>query len=130
MWLAVQSRMSEILITLAHAQAEADQATELLEPVTASIAENALPLHRLWEAMHELAASQSVLAEPADFVLREQEALDLAGAAIVRCWADLGLVFTPNGDGFRIAVAHPMNAWPPKENSSIRRDEGTEPTRA
>lgn len=112
MWLEVQSATSQILIALAHAQAEADGSGDERAPATEPAADSVAPLHVLWSKVHGVLGTTPILAEPAQFARAEQRVLDDAGGMIVDYWRDLGLEFTPMDEGFHIAVAHPMEVWP------------------
>lgn len=109
MWLTVQTRTSEMLISLAHAQAERDHLTDVQrEYVTDRLA---APLDRAWRAICDC-LDIPLFDGPEDFVRVEQEAIDHAGTAIVEFWRRLGLTFRPEGAGFYISVASPGEAWP------------------
>jgi hypothetical protein len=108
MWLTVQTRTSEMLISLAHAQAERDDRTEThRDYVTEGLA---APLDRVWRAICEC-LDIPLFDGPEEFVRREQEAIDRGGSAIIEFWRHLGLTFRPQGDGFYISVASPDEAW-------------------
>jgi len=106
MWLAVQPRTSQMLIALAHAQAEHDHVSGHPGPYATDGA--AAPLDRAWR---DVCACFSVpLFEGAErFVQAEQAALDRAGKAVLGLWRELGLTFRPEGAAFYISVAPPTH---------------------
>lgn len=111
MWLMVQPKTSEMMISLAHAQAERDHLSDGgRDCVTSGLA---APLDHAWRAVCdclEIPLSDG----PEHFARAEQEAIDRAGSVIVELWRHLGLTFRPEGESFYISVAPPENAWPMK----------------
>lgn len=115
MWVESQTKTSQILNALAHGQATADFSREGSQTtVTSSLRDKREPLHRLWSIIHEESRKLSVTeGDPAVFYAEEQQVLDACGRAIVEFWSDIGLSFTPLGDGYYIHVADPQDCWPP-----------------
>lgn len=114
MWIESQTKTSQVLIALAHAQAVADFARDgSRATVTTPVRAECEPLHRLWSIIHEEAQKLSVAeGDPAAFYHDEQLVLDTCGDAIVAFWTDIGLSFTPHNDSYYIHVAHPQDCWP------------------
>lgn len=112
MWLDTQAATSQILITMAHAQAEIDDPTAKPEaPVTTVRAQEFGPLHDCWDGMHQTFASFPLICPPKRFAELEPQLLEEAGDLILELWRKLGLTFRPVGDGFYITVAAPHGAW-------------------
>lgn len=112
MWPRVQTLTSELLIALAHAQAEADE-TEFSVVVTELVTEHVSPMVRLWAGMTPIVRNLNVLTSAAEFAFAERQALDAGRDVLLAFWATLGLSFTPQGDTFYLAVAPPDLAWRP-----------------
>lgn len=112
MWVDVQSATSQILITLAHAQAEIDDPTAKTHAaVTLARSEEFGPLHECWDTMHKLFASFPLISSPPEFAQLEPDAFETGGDLIVELWRNLGLTFRPEGDGFYITVSGPEEVW-------------------
>lgn len=111
LWASVQTTTSDILIALAHAQAELDPLTSDgdAHPVTGTARFG--PLHTCWAELHKLFRSVSPLAA-AEFGETEKEILSSGSESIVEFWNQIGLIFTLFADTFHIAVAHPHRTWP------------------
>lgn len=115
MWNTVQPMASDLLITLAHAQAEADEvdADGNDSVVTEVLRSEAPPLHRLWTHFAGLAREWQVLQPAATFRVHEANILDRGRDALLEFWADLGLTFRPEGESFYLSVAAPHLTWQP-----------------
>lgn len=113
MWQAVEPMVSEVLNTLAHAQAEADELAADAPAVTEPLATEVPPLHRLWESFTELGRSWRVLQDAASFHTEEVAVLDAGRDALLGFWEEMGLTFRRQGDGHYITVAPPHVAWRP-----------------
>ena len=114
MWQDVYSTTSQVLITLAHAQAELDAPSADVpgEDATATLGDDLGPFHECWAEMHRLFAAFPLIATPERFAELEPELLRGCGALIMELWAKIGLTFRPEGDAFHITVAGPFDAWP------------------
>jgi hypothetical protein len=110
---AVQRMTSDMLIALAHAQAEADEIEGSSEVVTEPISAVAPPLHRLWSTFTDIARDFRILQPADDFHVEEQAALDAGRDALIEFWDEMGLTFSPHGETFYISVAPPNLAWRP-----------------
>ncbi len=115
MWSTVEPMASDLLITLAHAQAEADEVDDGADGpiVTEVISAEAPPLHRLWYQFAGLAREWRVLQPVATFREHEAGILDRGRDALLEFWEDLGLTFRPEGESFYLSVAAPHLAWRP-----------------
>ncbi|MDE2812001.1 MAG: hypothetical protein OXM01_03200 [Gemmatimonadota bacterium] len=111
LWASVQATTSDILITLAHAQAELDPIASDgdAHPVTDTARFG--PLHTCWAKLHRLFRSISPLAA-ADFGETEKQILSSGSVSIVEFWNQIGLTFTPFADTFHIAVGNAHRTWP------------------
>lgn len=110
---AVQPMTSDMLIALAHAQAEADEIADCDEIVTEPVAATVPPLHRLWRTFTEIARGFRILRPADDFHIEEQAALDAGRDALIAFWNEMGLTFSPHGETFCISVAAPHLGWRP-----------------
>jgi hypothetical protein len=113
MWARVQALATDILITLAHAQAEADESDGNAPIVTEVVATEIPPAHRLWSSFTEIARGWQVLQHAAAFHVEEEWVLDRGRDALLEFWKDMGLTFRPEGDSFFLTVAAPQLAWKP-----------------
>lgn len=113
MWQTVEPMAADVLITLAHAQAEADELDDDAPIVTEVVAQDVPPLHRLWSSLAELGRGWKVLQHAASFHADEVAVLDSGRDALMRFWDEMGLTFRPHGDGHYITVAAPELAWGP-----------------
>ena len=107
MWNRVQALTSDLLIALAHAQAEADESDDTAPIVTEAVAAAIAPLHRLWSSFTKVAREQRVLQFAAEFRTAEVAALDVGRDALLGFWKEMGLTFRPEGDSFYLTVAAP-----------------------
>jgi hypothetical protein len=114
MWRTVELLASEVLITLAHAQAEADELAGDPPIVTEAVAAEVPPLHRLWSSLTELGRSWKVLQDAASFHAEEATVLDTGRDALLTFWEEMGLTFRPEADGYYITVAAPELVWQPR----------------
>jgi hypothetical protein len=110
---AVQPMTSDMLIALAHAQAEADEIEGCDEIATEPVAAIAPPLHRLWSTFTDIARGFCILQSADGFHVEEQAALDSGRDALLEFWNEMGLTFSPHGETFYISVAAPHLAWRP-----------------
>lgn len=113
LWQTVEPLASSLLITLAHAQAEADELDDEASIVTEPVATAVPPLHRLWSSFTELGRGWKILQDSASFHLEEVAVLDKGREALLTFWKEMGLTFRPHGDGHYITVAQPHRAWRP-----------------
>lgn len=114
MWGEIQPKTSEILITLAHAQAEVDAPMRRTEEDSAECKtiEVSGPLRELWSGVHEVFLSTPLAPEVDEFAEIERDALDKTGELLLQFWQNIGLTFRPQDEGFYIAVAPPNQCWP------------------
>ncbi len=109
MWVQVQTGTRELLVVLAHAQAEVDAASPQEGSVTDTRGFG--PLHVCWRDIHQLFRSFPPLLGPQQYGLAEPHVLNSGSKLILEFWKAMGLTFTPAGDSFHIAVAPPVGLW-------------------